>query len=223
MKKIQKICVLLAALFIFTGTANAKIINWGIKAGLNVNHLSFNKDFGETLFDKSNSVGWEGGLMAEFDVPVIKGLCFDASLMYARMNNSTNASYEIQADPNGNNPTSSIESFNGDNVGKNFLMIPINIKYKFEIAVLADKLSPYIFTGPEFGFKLDKNTMENIKTRTCQVAWNIGVGVQLINHLQIGASYGFGINNIAEHVFRTQQDDVNVKNNYWTVSAAWLF
>lgn len=81
-----------------------------------------------------------------------------------------------------------------------------------------------IFTGPCFSFKLDKSLMD----KTFQCAWNIGVGVELFKHLQIAGSYGFGINDIAKGVFKSQDINVNLvqlkaKNNYWTVTAAWLF
>lgn len=217
MKTFKKLAVVMAAVMILAGSASAKIVNFGIKAGMNVNHLSFNKKALEDLTDKGNSTGWEAGVMAEFNVPVI-GLCFDASLMYARMNNST----QYYFDNNGNK----ITAFDGDNVGKNFIMLPINIKYKFNLPVVTNYLSPYIFTGPEFAFKLDKNILNEMKTRTCQVAWNIGIGLELINHLQIGASYGFGINNIAKKLVSSDNlnpTDLNIKNNYWTVTAAWLF
>ena len=82
-------------------------------------------------------------------------------------------------------------------------------------------IKPYVFTGPTFAFKLDKDTFKDMKTKTCQVAWNVGLGVELINHLQVGASYGFGMNNIAKNWLDAK--NLKVKNNYWTVTAAWLF
>lgn len=194
MKTLKRIALVVAALLIFAGSANAKILSFGVKAGLNVNKLHFN----ESVFnDLGNSTGWEAGIMAEANIPII-GLGVDLSLMYARMNNEV-----------------------GSDVGKNFLMIPLNLKYKFNLPVVSHYLVPYIFTGPDFLFKLDKNVMNSIKTKTCQVAWQVGLGVELIQHLQIGASYGFGINNIADKWVNAT--DLNVKNNYWTVTAAWLF
>lgn len=210
MKIFKKFALILGALLVFAASANAKPVSFGIKAGLNVNHLSFNKDFKEDLISRSNSAGWEAGVMAEFTVPII-GIGADISLMYARMNNSTQAY------------TNEGNIFSGEEVGKNFIMLPINIKYKFNLPVVSNYIVPYIFTGPDFAFRLDKNIINNMKTKTCQVAWNVGLGIELIRHLQIGASYGFGINNIAEKVMGTNTPEAKVKNNYWTVTAAWLF
>lgn len=211
MKTFKRIALVVVALLICAGSANAKILSFGIKAGLNVNSLHFNKDFAKDLMSKSNSTGWEAGVMAEANIPII-GLGFDVSLMYARMNNSTQA-YDSQ-DPS--------IVFNGKNVGKNFLMIPVNVKYKFNLPVVSKYLVPFIFTGPDFAFKLDKEILNSMKTKTCQVAWNVGLGVEFIQHLQIAASYGFGVNNIADKM-GVNSPDFNVKNNYWTVTAAWLF
>lgn len=211
MKTLKKIVLIVASLLILSAPASAKIVDFGIKAGLNVNKLSFNKDFPKDLISNSNSTGWEAGLMAEFNIPII-GLGADVSLMYARMNN--NASDAISS--NGGD-------FDGANAGKNFLMIPINLKYKFHLPVVSNYIVPYVFTGPDLAFKLDKEILGAMKTRTCQVAWNVGLGVQLVRHLQIGASYGFGITNLAKKTGLINASDTKVKNNYWTVTAAWLF
>ena len=211
MKTLKKIVLIVASLLIFSAPVSAKIADFGIKAGLNVNKLSFNKDFAKDLISGGNSTGWEAGVMAEFNIPII-GLGADVSLMYARMNNT--ASDAVSSDG---------DEFDGANAGKNFLMIPINLKYKFNLPIVSKYLVPYVFTGPDFAFKLDKEIFGAMKTRTCQVAWNIGLGVQLVSHLQIGASYGFGITNLASKTGLVQASDAKVKNNYWTVTAAWLF
>lgn len=215
MTNLKKICLIMAMLMAFAGSASAKIVNFGVKAGMNVNKIHFNKDALNDL--EPNSTGWEAGVMAEFNIPVI-GLCFDASLMYARMNNSQPDINVIGAD---GAPYTLVDG--GKIYGKNFLEIPINIKYKFQIPVVASIIKPYIFTGPNFAFKLDKDVLDALETHTCQVAWNVGLGVELINHLQIGASYGFGINNILDNNDYLNVADIKANNNYWTVTAAWLF
>ena len=209
MKTLKRLGVVVALVLAFVGTANAKIINFGIKAGMNVNKISLNKNAFKDITNPDNSTGWEAGVMAELNVPIV-GLCFDASLMYARMNNSTSIKVENT-------------DLVGKEFGKNFLQIPINLKYKFQLPVVSNFLSPYIFTGPEFAFKLDKNTLKDIESKTCQVAWNIGLGLQFVNHLQIGASYGFGLNNALSKTFISNPVELKAKNNYWTVTAAYLF
>lgn len=208
MKAMKKILVALAIVIMGAGVANAQF-RFGVKAGLNINSL--NTNLSEL---KDNAAGFTGGLMTEFEVPII-GLCFDLSLMYTRMNSQPSVIGTVDGE------TTAIPM----DQTKNFLQIPLNLKYKFKLPVVGNIISPYLFTGPDFAFKLGKNTFNDFKTKTCQVAWNVGLGLELIKHLQIGASYGFGINNIVDKVAGDylNASDLNIKNNYWTVTAAYLF
>jgi len=206
MNNFKRFVLVITALIVMTSSASAGF-RFGVKAGLNVDALHFS----QKSFNSDNKCGWTAGVMGEFIVPVI-GIGVDLSAMYTRMNNSLNDVYYIPED--GTDPEKI-------NIGKNFLEIPLNIKYRLSIPVIEKIIKPYVFTGPTFAFKLDKNTIEDMKTKTCQVAWNVGLGVELINHLQVGASYGFGMNNIAKNWLNTQK--LKVKNNYWTITAAWLF
>ncbi|MDE7381445.1 MAG: PorT family protein, partial [Muribaculaceae bacterium] len=184
-----------------------------------VNKIHFNQqlinDFAE------NSTGWTAGVMAEFTIPVI-GISADASLMYARMNNSADDKIIINGDGSGIPHEEKM-------FGRNFFEIPINLKYKLTIPVVEKIIKPYVFTGPNFAFRLDKNTLEELKTKTCEIAWNLGLGVELFNHLQVGAGYAFGITNILDKTNNLIGSDLQLgknmkaQNNYWTVTAAYIF
>lgn len=210
MKTFKRLVLLLFIMIVGTGAMNAEL-RFGIKAGLNVSNLHL--DAPAQLFNKDNGTGWTAGVMTEFQVPLI-GIGFDLSLMYTRMNTTFD---EIHTDIN-----PSQDEIIDLNVGKNFIEIPLNLKYKISIPVIGNIIAPYIFTGPTFAFKLDKNTFEYFKSKTCQVAWNLGLGLQLVKHLQIGASYGFGMNNVA-NLTGLNTEKIKIKNNYWTVTAAYLF
>lgn len=226
MKKILAMALLVC---LGVGTASAEF-KYGIKAGLNVNRLHFN----QKILDNSNSCGWEAGAVVDFTIPII-GLAFDASVMYQRMNNGNvlNEGTPATITTPGTNPSPSVGGSNitstpsSDNLfGKNFLEIPINIKYKFSLPVVGSFLSPYVFTGPSFGIRLDKKAVKAaVESRSCQVAWNVGLGLELVKHVQVGASYGFGINNIVKAVpgAGINPTDEKVRNNYWSVTAAYLF
>lgn len=184
-------------------------IRFGVKAGMNINKLHFDK----SAFEADNRAGFTGGVMTEIMIPIV-GIGFDASLMYTRMNSRDNVTVL------NDNLTSKEEEVQ---FGKDFIEIPINVKYKLSLPAVESLIKPYIYTGPTFAFKLNKNTFEDIKARTCQVAWNVGIGIELIKHLQVQASYGFGINNVAKYTGVVDAAKIKVKNNYWTVTAAWLF
>ena len=207
MNCIKKIMLALMVAIVGISSANAQF-RFGIKAGMNINKIHFS-DVNKNL-QPDNSCGWNVGVMAEFTVPIV-GLCFDASLLYSRMNNAISDDVDGAA----KDVTDSDMTY-----GKNFLEIPINIKYKFQIPVVASIIKPYLFTGPSFAFKLDKSIMD----KTFQAAWNVGVGLELFRHLQIAGSYGFGMNNVAKEVFNEANvETLKAKNNYWTISAAYLF
>ena len=207
MNCIKKIMLALMVAIVGISSANAQF-RFGIKAGMNINKIHFS-DVNKNL-QPDNSCGWNAGVMAEFTVPIV-GLCFDASLLYSRMNNAISDDVEGAA----KDVTDSDMTY-----GKNFLEIPINIKYKFQIPVVASIIKPYLFAGPSFAFKLDKSIMD----KTFQAAWNVGVGLELFRHLQIAGSYGFGMNNVAKEVFNEANvETLKAKNNYWTISAAYLF
>lgn len=160
---------------------------WGPRVGIDVNEMHFNKSVGNS----DNQVGFTGGLMAEIQVPIV-GLCFDGSVMYARRNVKFDDSVEK----------------------RDFIDIPINLKYKFNFPVISRIVVPYLTTGPNFSFLLSGNDGNKKST----VAWSFGLGAQLISHLQIGASYNFGITKATD-----SNGGVYGKDRYWTVSAAWLF
>ncbi len=202
MKKIKHlIIVALLAMFV-CGSANAEF-RFGVKAGLNVNKLHFN----ETTFDATNRAGFTVGAMTEFTVPII-GIGFDLSVMYTRMNSKVDEFQNQVVD---------------ETLGKDFLEIPLNLKYKINIPVVASIIKPMIYTGPTMALKLNGGeAFKSFKTRTVQMGWNVGVGVELIKHLQVSGGYTFGINNIAKE-FASNIGKVKLRNNYWTVTAAWLF
>ena len=203
MKTFHKaLLVALVAIFSF-GYASADF-RFGIKAGMNFSKLDMKiKDMEGAqnfLKDGSNRTGWMAGVMAEFTVPIVN-IGADASLLYARQNVDDNSAYE----------------------NKDFLDIPINQKWKIGLPVVGNIISPIIYTGPDFLFALNKHTLDNFKSKTCEVGWNVGIGVELVKHLQIEGGYCFGLNNVAKMTGMVDAVDLKVKKNYWTLTAAYLF
>lgn len=193
-------------------SANASGFRFGIKAGMNIDKIHL-KNVADA-FEADNRVGFTGGVMTEFQVPLL-GLCFDASLMYSRMNSRLDDI--IQSDANG------VQKILKSS-GSDFFNIPINIKYKISLPVVGNIVSPYIFTGPDFAFRLSGNS-NVIKTKAFQCAWNLGIGVELIKHLQIGGSYAWGMNNVMKKagIIGNTVNDIKARNSYWTITAAYLF
>lgn len=198
MKNLKRIIVAFVVMLTVAASASAQF-RWGVKVGADINKMKFN----ESVLASDNRAGFTGGIITEFTVPLI-GIGMDASVMYTHKNNKV---YGTEAG-----------SFNTD-----FIEIPLNLKYKFGIPAIGNIVCPYVITGPSFGFLVSKKTIENVyHHKSCDVSWNVGAGVQLLNHLQISAQYGFGINKAVEAIGMTTQD-IEAKNNTWTITAAYLF
>jgi hypothetical protein len=182
-------------------------IRFGVKGGILVNSMSFSNNIIDQALDAQNRTGFTGGVMTEIGIPIV-GLCADASLMYAHRS--------AKVDATGN------EEF----AKRDYLEIPINLKYKFNLPVI----KPMIFTGPSFSFLLsDKSPKEFsgvFEYEKWEAAWNVGIGVELLNHLQISASHAWGFNKllkVSKIGGTTISNDKDGKDKYWTITAAYLF
>ncbi len=200
MKTFKK-ALLVALVAIFScGYASADF-RWGIKAGLNFSNLNL-KNFSSSIEDPGNRTGWQAGLMAEFTIPIVN-IGADASLLYMRQNVDNNVTDDCYAN-------------------KNFIDLPINLKWKIGLPVVGKIISPIIYTGPDFLFACNKQIIKDFQSKTCEVGWNVGIGLQLVNHLQVTGGYCFGLNGVAKYT-GVDAVDYKVKKNYWSVSAAYLF
>ena len=55
-------------------------------------------------------------------------------------------------------------------------------------------------------------------------SWDVGLGVELVKHLQIQASYGIGITDAFKYVnMEKEGTEIKGKDRCWTVTAAYLF
>ncbi|MDE5868942.1 MAG: PorT family protein, partial [Muribaculaceae bacterium] len=189
MKKL-KITIVMALVAIFgCMQANAGGFRFGVKAGLNVDKVNFSKDHWNDTFNEDNRCGWTAGVTSEFTVPVI-GIGMDLSLMYTRMNSEVPYIDETGA-------------VGVDKAAKNFIEIPLNLKYKLSLPAINKIVIPYVYTGPTLALKVGGKKDGYLQTKTAQWGWNLGLGVELIKHLQIGAGYTFGINNIVKFADKT--------------------
>jgi len=175
---------------------------FGPKVGLTINDMHFNKD----VFDSDNQTGWTAGVMAEFTVPVI-GLGFDLSAMYVRRNAKFLYENEIAKD------------------NRDYIEIPLNLKYKFSLPVVSKILVPYIGLGPSVSFLTSRRNIEGaLKNKSVDWAMNFGFGVQLLSHLDINARYGLGLTKAVQAIDdEFESAGIEGKNRYWTISVAYLF
>lgn len=155
--------------------------------------------FDKDLFKSDNMGGFFIGPMVEFTIPII-GLGVDGALLYNQRGVKSN----------------------DDNFKQSGLDIPINLKYTIG---LGSMLGVFVAAGPDFffNFKGDDGVVDK---RKALIGINIGAGVKLIKHLQLGVNYNIPLGKSGDVTFKDGVDAVfkdDYKTKTWQISAAYLF
>ena len=110
----------------------------------------------------------------------------------------------------------------GNFVWGNVFDIPVNLKYSIG---LGSMLGIYVAAGPDFffNFKGDKNFEDGrkLESKKAQVGINVGAGVKLVRHLQIGFNYTIPCGD--SFTWKSASEAIGTKNKTWQISAAYLF
>ena len=204
MKKFFTLVVLLATM---TVAAQAQV-KFGVKGGLNLTNMKFDN----SIVDKSNQTGFFIGPTINFTLPVV-GLGIDASALYDQR-------------------SAKVEGTD-DKLKQQSIQIPVNLRYGFG---LGNTASFYIFAGPQFGFNIgDKTTnlLNNAlewRLKDSNLSANLGVGLMLLNHLQVSANYNValgttGETNVVNSTLSTAGNILTgkTKANAWQLSVAYFF
>lgn len=207
MKKLFTLIVLVAATY-FAVPANAQL-KFGIKGGLNITDMSLSND----VFETSNRTGFFIGPTIKFTLPIV-GLGIDASALYDQREGEVN----VEADDN--TLVSTI-------LKQKSINIPINLRYDIGLGSLA---AVYLAAGPQFGFNVgDKNQslykdVAEWRLNTSNFSVNVGAGVMLLGHLQVGANYNIVCGKTGEiTVLDGAESVLRGRSNTWQISAAYYF
>lgn len=207
MKKLFTLIVLVAATY-FAVPANAQL-KFGIKGGLNITDMSLSKD----VFETSNRTGFFIGPTIKFTLPIV-GLGIDASALYDQREGELN----VAGDDN---------TIVSTRLKQKSINIPINLRYDIGLGSLA---AVYIAAGPQFGFNVgDKNQslyedVVNWRLNSSNFSVNVGAGVMLLSHLQIGANYNIVCGKTGEiTILDGAKSVLRGRSNTWQISAAYYF
>lgn len=174
-------------------------LHFGVKGGLNLSKVSFSKD----AFKGDNNTGFFIGPMAEFTLPIV-GIGIDAAALYSQT--------DIQA-----------KGYK-DGIKLKTMEIPVNLKWSFG---LGSMLGIYVATGPQFGFNIGSKNDSFYKLKKSTTSFNVGAGVKLIRHIQLGVNYNFALSHtgeVEETLWGTDKSEYSkLKNNTWQISLAYLF
>ena len=150
-----------------------------------------------------NRSGFSGGIDFEYQSP-LSGLAADIALLYTR--------YNTRLKCNGDDARS---------FGRNFIEVPLHLKYKFWLPSFHNLVGPMVYTGPSLFFRLDNNHDMPIATKAVQPGWDVGVGFDIVNFIQITGGYRFGLGNNLKNL--SGCPDAKMFTNGWNVAATFLF
>lgn len=190
-------------------------IKFGVKGGLNLASASLS-DAWDAKGNADNYTGFFIGPMVDITIPII-GLGVDGALMYSQKGAKI--------------------SFDDDLGSTTFkqqgIEIPVNLKYSIG---LGSSASIYFAAGPSFYFNMksdDDFTFNSVAGSLdydkSEVSLNLGAGVKLLNHLQLGVNYNMGLTDSAKAKIDSPSsawDAINgesYKSKMWQVSVAYLF
>lgn len=193
----KKISVLLLVVVFAWVTIPAKSqVKLGIKGGVNIANVHFNTE----ILHKGNVTGFQIGPMLEAMVPFV-GLGVETAILYSQKGMGI-----------------------GDvSVKTDYIDVPVNLKWKFGLPIA----KVYLAAGPYIGFRVggDKiwdipgKVKDQIEAKSFSAGLNLGAGVELLKHLQVGFNYGLGLTDN----YSLKSDGASGKNRGWAITAAILF
>lgn len=208
----MKKLIITLALILITLSADAVGFKFGIKLGAtfskveNSNGLSdgtINSKRELPFLDK-NVTGFTGGVAAKIDI--IKGFGIDPEVMFQQISGKM----EMRA------------VADDDNTGKyrvSTLSIPLMLRYRLDLPVI----SPMVFTGPVFGFRLQSGYSYALSPTSVQTDWRIGLGAMIKGKTEIAFSYNHGLNNFTKYKDGYRHIELENKATYWTVTLGYFF
>ncbi|WP_321438880.1 porin family protein [uncultured Bacteroides sp.] len=225
MKKIFS--TILIAICLFIAIPAQAQIKLGVKGGLNLSNADFSGL--KSNFKTENMNGFFIGPMVDINIPIV-GLGLDGALLYAEK---------------GTKFTNTISNDNVTNKQKT-IEVPVNLKYSIGLGSMA---SIFLAAGPNFSFDINSDnlttdlvniantTMQgstpSIERKNAEVSLNIGGGVKLLNHLQVGLNYNlpltdsakenFASGNLGELASVISGTSFKSKTKVWQVSVAYIF
>lgn len=204
MKKIACMAAIAAAL-LFSTPAQAQFC-WGIKGGVNVgnNDLTVLKDK-EAAFNMDNYSGFFIGPKAELRIPIL-GLGVEAAALYSQKG---------------------MKLAEGETFKQNSFQIPLSAKYAFGLGNIANV---FIAAGPEFGFNVgetqklvngltfnnenmpESGSVQGYIAEKSTLSINAGIGVTLLNHLQVAINYNMPWGKTGEFVYIDSSEIENAED-----------
>ena len=210
----KKLVVVLMMAMLMISPANAQV-RLGIKGGMNLSKLTFDKD----VVSSNNRAGFFVGPIFYVDLPFLPGFGFDLAAIYDRK---------------GTTMTAVIDDQKYEKKGYvQFLDVPIDVNYKISFT---RGFAIYGSTGPQFSFNLKQDDFKtivdqraNYKIKDSNFSWNVGFGMEIIRHFRLGYNYNIALGDwaevkedLTETVYQGLKND-KMKGSSHQVSLVYIF
>ena len=217
MKKVIALVVLAAAM---TLTAQAQGLKFGVKGGLNITKMSFNKD----VFNSDNKVGFFVGPSLKLSLPL--GFGVDIAALYDERSANVNSDGQraiVTASYDERTSEAGAGTYGDETIKQKSLQIPLNLRYNIGLSSMAGL---YLAAGPQFGFpvsdKVFKTEFGEYRLKDANLSINFGAGLYLMGHLEIGFTYNLDLAAGKSGEFK-DWNDVDTHSHAWQISAAYYF
>ena len=201
MKKIFTTVVFMAALLVAIPAKAG--LNFGIKGGYNITNFSFSED----VIAKDNQQGFFIGPSLKIGLPVLP-IGFEVAALYDQRD----------------------AKFDGTTISQKSINIPVNVRYELG---LGDMAGIYLAEGPQFGFNIGdktfsfKDVANGYKLKDSNLSLNLGAGVRLLKHVEIGFNYNIALGKTGEFeatdIMGPTIGTGKGKAHAWQISAAYYF
>ena len=197
--KVGKFLLIITALFTVSAV-NAQF-RFGVKGGVNIAKVSFDKD----VINSGNITGFHVGPMLE-GMFGQGGVGFDAGVLFSQ------------------------KGFDADDetVKNTFLEVPVNLKFKFGLPLVNPYFAagPYIdfrVGGDKLRDISYKDVKHQVESKSFGAGLNFGAGAEVFDKLQVGLTYSWGLTNDYKTFYGNNLDSYQGKPHTWSISAAFLF
>ena len=174
-------------------------LRYGFRLGGSIAKASLSDAPGMSM---KNGSGFSGGLLLEYQMESC-GFAPDIAVLYTRYSSRL------------------IDEVSGPaKLGRDFIEVPLHLKYKFYLSSTNNLVTPMVYTGPSILCRLGKSNPEQMSTKSIQPGWDVGIGLDIINFIQLSAGYRFGLGNALS---QSAVPGACLHSNGWNVSANLIF
>ena len=189
----KKVALLLITAVLCASAAQAKILTFGVKAGLEMPSI-------ETQNPVKGSTGFHAGVLAQFNLPIV-GLGLQPEVLFARRG---------------------VDVLDGPTVrnkGVSYIDIPVNVTWGIDLKIVR----PFLAVTPYVSYALtdvktwvhNNDALAPKDVDNLNYGVGLGAGVELFKKLQVMGRHNFGLRNLV--------GDGSYKMRGFTVSVGYLF